>query len=280
MLARLAREPLLHFLVLGGLLFIVFGRGGSAPNAGNRDIVVTAADIERIAAGFARTWQRPPSEDELKGAINDDIREEVLYRSGLSLGLDKDDTIVRRRIRQKMEFFLEDTVGEPDDAEMRRFFESNADKFRIEPRFSFRQVFLNSKRTDPKADAEAMLLQLVALGPDAQGGGDPLILPESFNSAAMSQIDAQFGEGFARDLSGVEPGHWAGPIKSAYGFHLVLVTAVEPSRLPPFNDVRDAVRREWFAGRRAGVLDEQYRKLLAGFQVRVDGLAATPPQAQ
>ncbi|MGB0058370.1 MAG: peptidylprolyl isomerase [Methyloceanibacter sp.] len=276
MLARLAREPLLHFLVIGGLLFVFSGRGGSSPPAAGSDIVLTAADIERIAAGFAKTWQRPPSEDELKGAINDDIREEVLYRTGLSLGLDKEDTIVRRRIRQKMEFFLEDTVGEPDDAELRRFFDSNADKFRIEPRISFRQIFLSTKRDNPKGDAEAMLPQLVALGPNAQGSGDPLILPESFGSTPFSQIDAQFGGGFARALLQTEPGHWAGPIKSAYGFHLVLVTAVETSRLPSFNDVRDAVQREWFAARRAGVLDEQYQKLLAGFHVRVEGLAAEP----
>ena len=110
MLARLIREPLVHFLVLGALLFVLFGRGGGEPSGGNTEIVVTAADIDRIAAEFATTWQRPASDQELRGAINDYIREEVLYRTGLSLGLDKDDTIVRRRVRQKMEFFLEDTV--------------------------------------------------------------------------------------------------------------------------------------------------------------------------
>ena len=159
MLRRLVREPLLHFLLLGGLLFVLFGRGAPESPAGGTEIVVTAADIERIAAGFSTTWQRPPSENELHGAINDYIREEVLYRTGLSLGLDKDDTIVRRRIRQKMDFFLEDTVGKPDAAELQAFFDANADKFRVEPqpRISFRQIFLSSKRNDPKADAEALL---------------------------------------------------------------------------------------------------------------------------
>src|SRR6476646_46542 len=152
MLSRLLREPLLHFLLLGGVLFLIFGRGGSRPPAG-AEIVVTAADIQRIAAGFSVTWQRPPSENELQGAINDYIREEVLYRTGLALGLDKDDTIIRRRIRQKMEFFLEDTVGAPDDAELRAFFTAHADKFRTEPRIAFHQVFISSKRSDPKAEA-------------------------------------------------------------------------------------------------------------------------------
>jgi hypothetical protein len=276
MLGRLLREPLLHFLLLGGVLFVIFGRGGPEPPAGGTEIVVTTADIQRIAAGFSATWQRPPSENELQGAINDYIREEVLYRTGLSLGLDKDDTIVRRRIRQKMDFFLEDTVGEPDGSELRAFFDTNANKFRVEPRISFRQVFLSSKRSNPKADAEALLPQLVASGPNVEGGGDPLLLPETFGLTALSQIDAQFGEGFASELSKVAPGHWAGPLRSAYGFHLVLVTAAQPSQLPPFEEVRNAVQREWFAARRAAVLDEEYQKLQANYHVRVEGLTGAP----
>jgi hypothetical protein len=276
MLGRLLREPLLHFLLLGGVLFVIFGRGGPEPPAGGTEIVVTPADIQRIAAGFGATWQRPPSKDELQGAINDYIREEVLYRTGLSLGLDKDDTIVRRRIRQKMDFFLEDTVGEPDASELRAFFDANANKFRVEPRISFRQVFLSSKRSNPKADAEALLPQLVASGPNVEGGGDPLLLPETFGLTPLSQIDAQFGEGFASELSKVEPGHWAGPLKSAYGFHLVLVTAAQPTQLPPFEEVRDAVQREWFAARRATVLDEEYQKLQANYHVRTEGLNGAP----
>jgi parvulin-like peptidyl-prolyl cis-trans isomerase-like protein len=274
MLGRLLREPLLHFLLLGGVLFVIYGRGGPEPPAGGTEIVVTAADIQRIAAGFSATWQRPPSENELQGAINDYIREEVLYRTGLSLGLDKDDTIVRRRIRQKMDFFLEDTVGKPDESELRTFFDANANKFRVEPRISFRQVFLSSKRSNPKADAEALLPQLVASGPNVVGGGDPLLLPETFGLTPLSQIDAQFGEGFASELSKVAPGHWAGPLKSAYGFHLVLVTAAQPSQFPPFEEVRNGVQREWFAARRAAVLDEEYQKLQANYHVRVEGLPA------
>jgi PPIC-type PPIASE domain len=276
MLGRLLREPLLHFLLLGGVLFVIFGRGGPEPPAGGTEIVVTAADIQRIAAGFRATWQRPPSENELQGAINDYIREEVLYRTGLSLGLDKDDTIVRRRIRQKMDFFLEDTVGKPDESELRTFFDANANNFRVEPRISFRQVFLSSKRSNPKADAEALLPQLVAFGPNVEGGGDPLLLPETFGLTPLSQIDAQFGEGFASELSKVAPGHWAGPLKSAYGFHLVLVTAAQPLQLPPFEEVRNAVQREWFAARRAAVLDEEYQKLQANYHVRVEGLTGAP----
>ena len=277
MLRRLIREPLLHFLLLGGLLFLVFGRGGGpVPSTAGTDIVVTAADIDRIAAAFAATWQRPPSDAELKGAIDDDIREEVLYRAGVALGLDKDDTIVRRRIRQKMEFFFEDTVGQPDEAAQRAYFAANADKFRTEPRLAFRQVFVSASRSNPQADAEAMLPRLVALGPGADIGGDPLLLPETFGPTPLSQIAAQFGDSFGRELAAAAPGHWIGPLKSAYGYHLVLVTAAQPAQLPDFAEVRDAVQREWFAARRAVVVDEQYQKLRARYRVRIDDAKGAP----
>ena len=276
MLRRLIREPLLHFLLLGGLLFLVFGRGGQAPSTGDTGIVVTATDIDRIAAAFAATWQRPPSDQELKGAIDDYIREEVLYRAGLAFGLDKDDTIVRRRIRQKMEFFFEDTVGQPDEAALQAYFAANTDKFRTEPRFAFRQVFVSASRSNPQADAEAMLPRLVALGPAADVGGDPLLLPETFGPTPLGQIAAQFGDSFARELAVAAPGHWIGPLRSAYGFHLVLVTAAQPAQLPAFADVRDAVQREWFAARRAVVVDEQYQKLRARYRVRIDDPKGAP----
>jgi parvulin-like peptidyl-prolyl isomerase len=276
MLRRLIREPLLHFLLLSGLLFLVFGRGGPAPSTSDTDIVVTAADIDRIAAAFAATWQRPPSDAELKGAIEDDIREEVLYRAGLALGLDKDDTIVRRRIRQKMEFFFEDTVGQPDEAALRAYFAANADKFRTEPRFAFRQVFVSASRSNPQADAEAMLPRLVALGPAADLGGDPFLLPETFGPTPLSHIAAQFGDSFGRELAAAAPGHWIGPLKSAYGYHLVLVATAQPAQLPAFAEVRDVVQREWFAARRAVVVDEQYQKLRARYRVRIDDAKGAP----
>ena len=122
MLTRLLREPLFHFLLLGGVLFAVFGRGGGDAGGTERQIVLSEADIDRLAAGFLRTWHRPPDTDELQAQIQDYIREEVLYRTALGLGLDKDDIIIRRRLRQKMEFLFEDTVPPPQEPELRAYF--------------------------------------------------------------------------------------------------------------------------------------------------------------
>lgn len=270
---RLLREPLVHFAVIGGLLFLAFGRSGEATR-GSAQIVVGRADVDRIAAGFRSTWARAPSSSELQGAINDFVREEVLYRTGLGLGLDRDDTIVRRRIRQKMEFFFEDTIPPPTEAELRAFFDANADKFREEPRLALRQIFFSERRPDPAADARAVLARLGEGDPTAEAAGDPLLLPAEFGLLPLARIRAQYGDSFVAAARDLEPGRWAGPLKSAYGWHLVRVTAHEPAWLPTYETVRGVVQREWYAARRASVVDEQYRKLLSRFRVRVEGAEA------
>jgi hypothetical protein len=169
MLRRLLREPLLHFLLLGGLLFAVFGRGNTEAGGVDRHIVVSGADIDRLAAAFSRTWNRPPDQNELQAQIRDYIREEVLYRAALQLGLDKDDSIIRRRLRQKMEFLFEDTVPPPHEAELRAYLQSHIDKFRTAPLISFRQVFVSTRRGDAaESDARQILSRLRR---HARGGG-------------------------------------------------------------------------------------------------------------
>jgi hypothetical protein len=269
-LIRLLREPLLHFVLLGGLLFAIFGRGGSDAGEADRQIVVSDADIDRLAAAFSRTWHRPPDAEEQQAQIQDYIREEVLYRTALGLGLDKDDTIIRRRLRQKMEFLLEDTVPPPRETELRTYFQAHPEKFRTEPRISFRQVFISKRRGGTaEADAQRILARLVAGSAGAEDDGDPLALGEGFSLMPLDKIVAQFGEGFAHELAEATTGRWVGPLQSAYGLHLVLVTASEPATLPPFEQVRAAVQREWFAEHRTAGQDAQFNVLLARYQVIV-----------
>jgi hypothetical protein len=270
MLRRLLREPLLHFLLLGGLLFAVFGRDNPDAGEANRQIVVSGADINRLAAAFSRTWHRPPDPNELQAQIQDYIREEVLYRAALQLGLDKDDSIIRRRLRQKMEFLFEDTVPPPQEAELRTYFQAHIDKFRLAPLISFRQVFVSTKRGDAaEPDARQILAHLAADTPGAANKADALLLGDTFSRTPLDRIAALFGDDFARDLAHALPGYWEGPLRSAYGLHLVLVTAVEPAALPPFEQVHAAVEREWLAERRSTAQVAQYKALLTGYKVTV-----------
>ena len=206
MLRRLLREPLLHFLLLGGLMFAVFGRGNSDAGGADRQIVVSGADIDRLAAAFSRTWHRPPDPNELQAQIQDYIREEVLYRAALQLGLDKDDSIIRRRLRQKMEFLFEDTVPPPQEAELRAYFQSHIDKFRLAPLISFRQVFVSTRRGDAaEPDARQILARLVTDTPGAADKADALLLGDTFSRTPLDRIAALFGDDFARELAHARP---------------------------------------------------------------------------
>jgi parvulin-like peptidyl-prolyl isomerase len=271
MLRRFLREPLVHFLLLGGLLFAIFGLLGGGTGVEDRKIVVTAADIELLSQQFLRTWNRPPSPEELQSQIDNYIREEVLYRTALSLGLDKDDFIVRRRLRQKMEFLVEGAMPDPQESDLRAYFHTHESNFLTEPTVSFRQVLVSDSRgSTAERDARVLLTRLIAAKSSDPEAGDPSLLPEHLASEPLSRVSDQFGANFAQSLAGVKPGQWAGPLRSAYGYHLVFVTILDPARLPSFEDVRAAVQRQWFAENRAAALDAQYRKLLGGFQVRVD----------
>jgi hypothetical protein len=274
LLLRLAREPLVHFLAIGAVFFLVLGRGAPTPAQG--EITVTKEDVARIAAGFASTWQRPPTQEELQGAIANDVREEVLYRAGAELGLDKDDTIVRRRIAQKMGFFLEGTIEAPTDDDLKQYLSQNADRFRTDPLVAFRQVFVSSKRENARQEAEALLPTLVSVDPEAPAVGDAMLLPEVFGPTPLRDIASQFGDAFARDLAATKPAAWAGPIVSAYGFHLVLVASMTPAHVSELGDVRAAVAREWYAERRKAVLGAKYDELRSRYVIRIDGEASAP----
>lgn len=278
MLRRLLREPLVHFLLLGGALFAIFGRGGTELSGSERQIVVSRADISRLAAAFSQTWHRPPDGDELQAQINDYIREEVLYRAALALGLDKDDMIIRRRLRQKMEFTFEDTVPPPQEAELRAYFAAHADKFRSQPLISFRQVFVSLRRGPTgESDALEILTQLVSAAPGASNEGDTLLLGEGFDETPVDRIASLFGDDFAGALAEAPTGRWIGPLRSSYGLHLVLITARQSAAVPPFDQVRTAVEREWSAEHRAAALAAQYKALLASYRVTVERLPTGTP---
>lgn len=279
---RLFREPLVHFLLLGALIFagyrFMVADGGGWP-AG--DIIVTEGRIRNLAETFTRTWQRPPTPEEIDGLVAEFIREEVLYREALAMGLDRDDIVVRRRLRQKYEFISEDTVGaalEPAEQELAEFLRTNADRYRIDSRWSFRQVFLDPQRRGEKLGADAAGL-LAALrsggeGNDAARLGDSLMLEPRYDDVTDTDLARVFGGEFATALASQPPGQWVGPLMSGYGAHLIYIESRIPGRTPELAEVRDAVARDWSQQKRTQALESQYQALRARYRITIEGQSA------
>lgn len=271
-LGAIVREPLLHFLLLGGLLFLMFGLTQEPDRDTGRQIRVTAAQMERLAAQFSRTWMRPPTEEELAGLIERHIRGEVFYREALAMGLDQNDPYVRNRLGQKLEFLLDDLSDEtlPDDEVLSRYLADHPERFQESARVSFRQVYLNPDR-HPHLEAEvAGLLEGLRAGADPAEVGDVTLLEHAFDDASQPEIARQFGAAFADAVLEVEPGQWLGPILSGFGAHLVLVSDRQPARLPTLAEVRPQVLREWQDARRREQKEQAYVRLRERYQISVE----------
>jgi hypothetical protein len=279
-LRRLLREPLLHFLLLGGLLFIAYGLLSRPEGSLSGSIVVTQGRIENMALLFERTWQRPPTREELEGLIDAYVREEVVYREGVALGLDRDDVVVRQRVKQKMEFVAEDSSipAEPSEDELQEFLAAHASAFAIPPRTTFHQVFIDPlrHRTDLDAALQRLSVELrdVPSVEVAETLGDPTMLPPRFDGSSPSDVARTFGQEFATKLAELPENSWQGPVASGFGLHFVWVSERTDERTPTLAEVRDSVKRELDHARRGEWNEEYYRSLRAKYVVTIE-----PPEA-
>jgi hypothetical protein len=276
----LLREPLTHFLLLGAALFamdrVVGSRGVEAPGT----IVVSAGEIESLAAGFTKASQRRPNDDELQRLIDDRVREDVYCREAIALGLDKDDPVIRRRLTDKLQFVSEDVAPEvePAESDLRAYFAAHEAAFRVESRLTFRHVYLDPARhRDALAgDAQRLLDRLNASGTrvDPAAVGDMFLPSHTFDDVPSGVVSRQFGDAFAATLVDLPIGRWQGPIMSGYGAHLVQVTARVDGRRPSFEEVREAVGRAWKDARRQEANTAFYKRLLAKYRVTIERPAA------
>jgi len=254
------------------IYFVVNGRAGVP----SERIVVDQNQALRLAEQFQRTWMRPPTWQELQALTEDFVREEILYREAQALGLDQNDLVIRRRLRQKMEFFSTDLIEPqaPTDAELQSFLAAHKDRFRLPDRFSFQQVYLNPNGAagDVKRAAAHLRVRLNAepgFEADPKFTGDATMLPATLDAATPSQVDHVFGRGFAGAIENAPTGRWAGPFESSYGLHLIRITARQAGSLPTLEDVRTIVEREWFAERRRAVSDNFYQALRQRYDVEI-----------
>nr|WP_010133708.1 peptidylprolyl isomerase [Microbulbifer agarilyticus] len=272
MIKKIIQEPLLHFAVIGGLMFALYAMAPSDTDMGEKQIAVSAQDIERHVALFERKWQRLPTAKELSALLENDIREEIFYREALALGLDRDDALVRRRLAQKMEFISADIaqMRQPTEQDLQDYLDSNPGAFAAQARYSFDQVYLDPARRYSSADVMALLEQLRAPAPpDHRQLSDPIMLPAQLVNSDTHTIGRTFGEGFAAALANAPTGRWHGPIQSSYGMHLVRIASHQPGRDAKLAEVRDAVEGAWRQAERKQAQATLYHSLRAQYQVLI-----------
>jgi hypothetical protein len=276
MTSRLLREPLLHFLAAGAFIFVAYALFG-----GGRDdthtITVSDGQIGRLQQVFAAQWRREPTVDELNGLVESYIEEEILYREALALGLDKDDTIVRRRLAQKMQFLIEDTAApsEPTEADLEAYFDAHKDDFQLPVVLSFTHVYFSAdRRTDAEGDARAQLAQLAGLD-RAPDHGDAFMLRYAYADVTQGEIARLFGREFATALFALPEGtDWQGPIRSGYGFHLVRIASKTTPPPPTFAGARDGVLAAYLDAERRRLNTETLSTIKARYRI------VMPPPSQ
>jgi parvulin-like peptidyl-prolyl isomerase len=274
------REPLLHFLLVGIGLFVLYGQLRGGESGAPREIVVSAARVEALAQSFATVWMRPPTAQEIKGLVDDFVAEEIYYREAIAMGLDQDDTVIRRRLRQKMEFISEDAAAsiDPTEAQLQAYLAGHPEKFVSPAELTFRQVYFSTERRGEAArqHAERLLAELQAgRGPaNLADAGDPTLLPQEMQAESAQVIANTFGSEFAEQLQDAPVGQWSGPVRSGFGLHLVRVVERGAATRPSLEEIRPIVLREWQAEQRTLANQEFLRTLRARYEVRVEGPAA------
>ncbi len=279
------REPLLHFLLIGAALFLAYSLQND-PDIGDITadryrIVISGAQIDRLVAIWEKRWQRPPTRSELEGLIEREIREEVLSREALFMGLDNNDNVIRRRLAQKMEFIFTDIVAqvEPADAQLADYLNTNPEKFEIPGLISFVHIYFNTDKRGKQAQIDAELLLARLSQPDEDIdidlAGDAFMLGQQHKALTETVVARLLGVDFAKvlfDLPAADS--WKGPVSSSFGLHLVRIESKTPSRQPDLEAVRDRVLFEWEARQRRQMNESLYQTLRQRYGVVIENQAS------
>ena len=285
MLKHWMREPLVHFLLLGAVLFAVYHyvqpAGGAAPSS--KQIQLTLDDLAQLAVLFQSQWRRDPTAEEFSRLVESKVQGEILYREALTMGLDKNDEIVKRRMAQKMQFLAEDvaTAREPTTAELKSWYEKNSAKFAMPNRVSFRHLYFSPDRRGTRAgeDAAKALVKLAGQPQDAKLAAslaDPFMFQDYYRDRAPDYLGKEFGPQFAQTVERLPTGSWQGPLQSGFGWHLVFVDTVIPGSIPVFEEVEPDVKTEWLAEQKAQAWEKAYREMRAKYTV----FLPAPPDSQ
>ena len=275
---KIFREPLVHFLAIGATIFVLFGLMGQRDVEENeRTITITAGEINWLTDTWKKRWNRSPTDKEREGIINQYLREMILYREAVAMGLDKDDTVIRRRLAQKLEFLSQDLISPqpPTEDELQSYFKAHIDRYQAPDLITMTHVFidpdLRGDRTLVDADVIKKQLQVLKEPPqDARSFGDPFMLQSYYPERSEAELLKLFGSGFARSVFELAPQQWHGPVLSGYGTHLVYVHDHQKAQPPVFADVKEQVRQHWESDKREQLNEQFVASIVARYDVTIE----------
>ena len=282
LLIRWLREPLAQFLFIGVVLFLAYGafNRGAGQTERSYQIMLTSDDLRQLQTTFAAQWQRAPSPGEMHGLIEQKIRDEILYRQALQLGLDRDDVIIKRRLAQKMQFLAEDvgTTHQPTTSELKAWYGENSTRFALPSRFSFRHLYFSPDLRGQQAHDDAMkALAKIRREPEeskaAPALADRFMFQDYYADRTPEELEKEFGARFASELPKLKPGSWQGPVESGYGWHLVFVDSVIPGRVPVFEEVESDVKTAWLGDQKQQAWQKAYEDMRAKYTILLPGPA-------
>jgi peptidyl-prolyl cis-trans isomerase C len=273
----LLHEPLFHFLIIGSILFGLYRLPGNGSDSlvSNR-ITIGAGELEQLRALFIKQRQRPPTEEELRELVDAHVQEEVLYREALVMGLDRDDTIIKRRLAQKLEFLTQDLsdTGAPTDAQLAAFFAEHGERYQVPSRISFVHVYFSTakrgKRAEHDAKNDLARLRSGATTTNIDEMGDMFLLDYAYEAVMPADIEKIFGYSFAEELVKLPEREWHVPIVSGYGLHLVKVSERLTSTAATLDAVREQVKRDWVDDQRRQIKEATFKKLRQRYEVVID----------
>ena len=270
------REPLLHFLLIGAAIFLLYSLQNEGYDNDNNHIVITKGSIDRLISLWEKKRQRPPTQTELQGMIEQQIHEEIMYREALAMGLDKSDAIVRRRLAQKIEFISSDiaAMAEPSDEELKKFLNTHHKKFEIPASLSFEHIYFNPDNRNAQTESDALMLlgelKQSDMTVETHTAGDSFMMGQQYDEITEYGVSRIFGQDFATELFTLNAGNWQGPVRSSYGAHLIRISSKTPAQAVNLDTVRDKVRDEWQAEQRQSMNKIFYESLRQRYDIVIE----------
>jgi parvulin-like peptidyl-prolyl isomerase len=276
--AGIAREPLLHFVLIGVVLFgawYAFADRAEVKEIDEARIEITEGDLRQIGISMLSQGRQLPPPDQMLELARQEAIQRILVREAVTLGLDQNDEVIERRLAQKMDFLLTDLAAltEPDSNGLRAWYTDNQHLFALPPRASFRHLYFSQDKrglSNAEAAARALLPELDGARPNDDGikaKADRFMFRDYYGGRTPDEIAREFGPGFVEVLFELEPGYWHGPVRSGYGWHLVWVDTIESGGNAPFETVEEEVRAAWLQERYKEIRDRAYEDMLSRYEI-------------